>query len=177
MPKEGLIHIYCGDGKGKTTAAIGLSIRALGRDYQVIFLQFLKWQETGEISAFKAFNNLTVIRGENLVHKFTWNMTEEQKKEVTAYQTQQLKQAILHAQNSQCDLLILDEIMASYNLDLIDKDMLKEFILNKPEALELVLTGRDPADYMIEAADYVTEMKKIKHPFDAGIPARLGVEW
>ena len=59
----------------------------------------------------------------------------------------------------------------------LDKDMLKEFILNKPEALELVLTGRDPADYMIEAADYVTEMKKIKHPFDAGIPARLGVEW
>ena len=104
-------------------------------------------------------------------------MTEEQKKEVAAYQTQQLKQAILHAQNSQCDLLILDEIMASYNLGLIDKDMLKEFILNKPEALELVLTGRDPADYMIEAADYVTEMKKIKHPFDAGIPARLGVEW
>lgn len=104
-------------------------------------------------------------------------MTEEQKKEVTAYQTQQLKQAILHAQNSQCDLLILDEIIASYNLGLIDKDMLKEFILNKPEALELVLTGRDPADYMIEAADYVTEMKKIKHPFDAGIPARLGVEW
>ena len=65
--------------------------------------------------------------------------------------------------------------MASYNLDLIDKDMLKEFILNKPEALELVLTGRDPADYMIEAADYVTEMKN-KTSFDAGIPARLGVE-
>ena len=140
--------------------------------YHTIF----KGGPTGELKILLQQPNITILRGKPNT-PFTWNMTEEQKKEVTAYQTQQLKQAILHAQNSQCDLLILDEIMASYNLDLIDKDMLKEFILNKPEALELVLTGRDPADYMIEAADYVTEMKKIKHPFDAGIPARLGVEW
>lgn len=66
MPKEGLIHIYCGDGKGKTTAAIGLSIRALGRDYQVIFLQFLKWQETGEISAFQSIQQPDGYSGEKI---------------------------------------------------------------------------------------------------------------
>ena len=164
---KGCTHIYCGDGKGKTTAAMGLAIRAAGNDKKVFIIQFLKGGPTGELKILLQQPNITILRGKPNT-PFTWNMT---------YQTQQLKQAILHAQNSQCDLLILDEIMASYNLGLIDKDMLKEFILNKPEALELVLTGRDPADYMIEAADYVTEMKKIKHPFDAGIPARLGVEW
>ena len=173
---KGCTHIYFGDGKGKTTAAMGLAIRAAGNDKKVFIIQFLKGGPTGELKILLQQPNINILRGKPNT-PFTWNMTEEQKKEITAYQTQQLKQAILHAQNSQCDLLILDEIMASYNLDLIDKDMLKEFILNKPEALELVLTGRDPADYMIEAADYVTEMKKIKHPFDAGIPARLGVEW
>ena len=160
---KGCTHIYFGDGKGKTTAAMGLAIRAAGSDKKVFIIQFLKGGPTGELKILLQQPNITILRGKPNT-PFTWNMTEEQKKEVTAYQTQQLKQAILHAQNSQCDLLILDEIMASYNLD-------------KPEALELVLTGRDPADYMIEAADYVTEMKKIKHPFDAGIPARLGVEW
>ena len=162
---KGCTHIYFGDGKGKTTAAMGLAIRAAGNDKKVFIIQFLKGGPTGELKILLQQPNITILRGKPNT-PFTWNMTEEQKKEITAYQTQQLKQAILHAQNSQCDLLILD-----------DKDMLKEFILNKPEALELVLTGRDPADYMIEAADYVTEMKKIKHPFDAGIPARLGVEW
>ena len=161
---KGCTHIYCGDGKGKTTAAMGLAIRAAGNDQKVFIIQFLKGGPTGELKILLSQPNITILRGKPNT-PFTWN------------QTQQLKQAILHAQNSQCDLLILDEIIASYNLGLIDKDMLKEFILNKPEALELVLTGRDPADYMIEAADYVTEMKKIKHPFDAGIPARLGVEW
>ena len=105
MPKESLIHIYCGDGKGKTTAAIGLSIRALGRDYQVIFLQFLKWQETGEISAFKAFNNLTVIRGENLVHKFTWNMTETEKNELIQTHNEMFRHAVSLCTSDKCRLL------------------------------------------------------------------------
>ena len=150
------------------------SVRALSKELKISALTVKKSYDTLESEGFTVtvHGKGTYVKAVN-----TDLLLEEQKKEVTAYQTQQLKQAILHAQNSQCDLLILDEIIASYNLGLIDKDMLKEFILNKPEALELVLTGRDPADYMIEAADYVTEMKKIKHPFDAGIPARLGVEW
>ena len=173
---KGCTHIYCGDGKGKTTAAMGLAIRAAGNGKNVFIVQFLKGSPTGELKILLAQPNITILRGRPDT-PFTWNMTKEQKEEVTAYQTQQLQQAIRHAQNGRCDLLILDEVMASCNLGMIDTEMLKAFIQNKPEALELVLTGRDPAGYMIEAADYVTEMKKIKHPFDAGLPARLGVEW
>lgn len=123
--------------KEKLPPLWGLAIPC-GRQRQkgCLFIQFLKGGPTGELKILLQQPNITILRGKPNT-PFTWNMTEEQKKEVTAYQTQQLKQAILHAQNSQCDLLILDEIMASYNLDLIDKDMLKEFILNKPECFRI----------------------------------------
>lgn len=173
---KGLTHIYCGDGKGKTTAAMGLAIRAIGNGKRVFIIQFIKGGPTGELKVLLQQPNVTILRSKEGT-PFIFHMTEEQKQEITVYQNRQLEQAIRHARNDQCDLLILDEIMAVYNHNLIDQEMLKNFIINKPEKLELVLTGREPADYMIQAADYVTEMKKIKHPFDKGIPARLGVEW
>ena len=175
MPKEGLIHIYCGDGKGKTTAAIGLSIRALGRDYQVIFLQFLKWQETGEISAFKAFNNLTVIRGENLVHKFTWNMTETEKNELIQTHNEMFRHAESMCTSDKC-LLVMDELIGTYDMNLIDREMVLTYLQHKPKNLEIVMTGRNPAEELLEIADYVSEIKKVKHPMDQGIVAREGIE-
>ena len=155
---------------------MGLAMRAIGNRKRVFIVQFLKGGPTGELKVLLQQPNVMILRG-RAGTPFTSQMTDEQKQEVMDYQNRQLEQAIQHAKNGQCDLLILDEIMAAYNTDLINKEMLQDFITHKPAELELVLTGRDPADYMIQAADYVTEMKKIKHPFDAGIPARIGVEW
>lgn len=173
---NGLTHIYCGDGKGKTTAAMGLALRAAGNGWRVFILQFLKGGPTGELNILLKQPNVTVLRGKSDT-PFTWNMSAEQKQSVTTYQTEQLKLAIARAKAGECDLLILDEVMAACNQNMVDATLLQQFIEQKPPALELVLTGRNPAPYMLRQADYVTEMKKIKHPFDAGIPARLGVEW
>ena len=150
--------------KGKTTAAMGLAIRAAGSDKKVFIIQFLKRR------SYRRIKNITsAAEYYHITRKTQYTIYMEYdrrtKERGHCISNTAIKTSHTHAQNSQCDLLILDEIMASYNLDLIDKDMLKEFILNKPEALELVLTGRDPADYMIEAADYVTEMKKNKTSF------------
>ena len=131
MSKQGLIHIYCGDGKGKTTAAIGLSIRALGRDYRVIFLQFLKWQETGEISVLKTFPNLTIIRGENLVHKFTWNLTSEEKEQLVQTHNEMFRHAISLCGADKC-LLVMDELVGTYDMNLIDRNMVLDFLQHKP---------------------------------------------
>ncbi len=173
---NGQTHLYCGDGKGKTTAAIGLAVRALGSGKRVMLVQFLKGGAGGELQLLQQQPNITILHGKPNT-PFTWEMTDAQKREVTAYQTEQLRQAISQAEHAQCDLLILDEIMAAYNLELIDAEMLRKFICNKPPHLELVLTGRDPAAYMLEHADYITEMKKIKHPFDRNLEARRGIEW
>lgn len=175
MSKQGLIHIYCGDGKGKTTAAIGLSIRALGRDYQVIFLQFLKWQETGEISALKTFKNLKVIRGENLVHKFTWNLTDQEKSKLIQAHNEMFRYAVSLCKSDKC-LLIMDELVGTYDMHLIDREMVLDYLQHKPENLEIVMTGRNPAEELLKMADYVSEIKKVKHPMDQGIVAREGIE-
>ena len=87
-----------------------------------------------------------------------------------------MKQGIAAARNGEVDLLILDEAIAAYNLKLVDSKLLLEFLNTKPEALEVVLTGRDPAPELVELADYVSEVKKIKHPFDRGVKARKGIE-
>lgn len=175
MSKQGLTHIYCGDGKGKTTAAIGLSVRALGRDYRVIFLQFLKWQETGEISALQNFKNLTIVRGENLVHKFTWNMTDEEKQQLIQTHNEMFRHAISLCTSDRC-LLVMDELVGTYDMNLIDRNMVLDFLQHKPENLEIVMTGRNPAEELLNIADYVSEIKKIKHPMDQGIIAREGIE-
>jgi len=173
---KGLIHIYCGDGKGKTTAALGLSIRASGSGFGVYFIQFLKSVETGEINALKNLKNITVIRG-NLPFGFTWQLNYEEKLELKKEHNRLLKEGISMLQGD-CSqtLLVLDEIIGAYDYNLIDRQMVLDFLKNKPPMLEVVLTGRNPAQELIELADYISEIKKIKHPFDKGIKARKGIE-
>ncbi|NLO97480.1 MAG: cob(I)yrinic acid a,c-diamide adenosyltransferase [Peptococcaceae bacterium] len=174
--KKGLIHIYCGDGKGKTTAALGLAIRAAGRGFRVFIIQFLKDQKTGELVSLAKIPEIKIMRGENFQAAFSWQMTEEQKQQCRLHHDKMLKQGIAAARNGEVDLLILDEAIAAYNLKLVDSKLLLEFLNTKPEALEVVLTGRDPAPELVELADYVSEVKKIKHPFDRGVKARKGIE-
>lgn len=173
---RGLIHIYCGDGKGKTTASMGLAIRAAGSGMNVLFTQFLKGSDTSELNSLKQIKGITVLRNA-IDYGFFNQMTEEDKAAIKKLHNETLQQAIQAVNDKTVDLLILDEIIATYNYNLVDKHLLDELIQNKPEYLELVLTGRDPAEHFIAAADYVSEIKKVKHPFDKRIGARKGIEY
>lgn len=175
MDKRGLIHLYCGDGKGKTTAALGLTIRALGSGFRVVFVQFLKSQATGELSILDGLPNVTVLRGKEGAG-FSFAMTEEEMEKTKHLHTENLKAAIELAASGNCDMLILDEAVGAYARDLIDKAFFEGFVQNKPEQLELVMTGRNPAQWMFDCADYVSEIKKVKHPYDKGMTARTGIE-
>ena len=175
MDEKGLIHIYYGDGKGKTTAALGLAVRTAGSGMKVIFVQFLKSHETGELAVLESIPNIMVLRGKEGT-QFSFSMTEEQKDKTRLVHDENLRKAMELADSELCDMVVLDEALGAYSRDLIDKQLLESFVRNKPEQLELVLTGRKPTEWMIGCADYVSEIKKIKHPYDAGIPARKGIE-
>lgn len=173
--QEGLIHIYCGDGKGKTTAAIGLALRAAGCNFRVVIVQFLKSAQTGELNILSQIPNIKVLRGnENCT--FTFKMNEDQRKNCLLSHTAILNQAIELCNSGQVDMLILDEVIAAYNSELIDKEKLLCFLKNKPNSIEIIMTGRNPADELLEICNYISEIKKIKHPYDMGITARRGIE-
>ena len=172
----GLIHIYCGDGKGKTTAAMGLGMRGAGRDKKVLLTQFLKDNNTGElISIDKIGQNFQIAKGEP-VKKFFKFMTEEEQKHTKLEHEKRFKNLTLKAREENFDILILDEIIAATNLGLIPLNSVIEFLKNKPNGLEVVLTGRNPNEKLIELADYVSEIQAIKHPYKKGIKSRIGIE-
>lgn len=171
----GLVHIYHGDGKGKTTCATGLAVRCAGGGGKVLFYQFLKNGSSGELNVLKNVSNITVMEGYDKV-KFSYLMTEEETKETTEYYSKKLREISEKISEGDYQLLILDEVLHAVNKGYIELQAMLEFIKNKPEKLEVVLTGRDPKEELLEVADYVTEMKKIKHPFDRGIASRHLIE-
>ena len=170
----GLIHIYCGDGKGKTTASVGLAVRASGCGKKVLFTQFFKNGSSGEILPLRSLPNITVMHCPKSYGLFS-RMTEEEKRQAQEDYTALLQNVLKESENK--DLLILDEVISACNHGTVPQERLLDFLHNKPEQLEVVLTGRNPSGQLLELADYVTEMKKIKHPFDAGISARRGIEF
>lgn len=172
--KQGLIHIYCGDGKGKTTAAMGLALRALGCGWRVLIAQFLKDGASSELKALRQFPQAELLTCQ--IKGFVIGMTEAQKLAVKEQHTRQLREIIARCQCGRYGLLVLDEIIATVNLGLIDRPLLLDFLLHKPQGLEVVLTGREPDSELMELADYISEIKKRKHPYDQGMPARKGIE-
>lgn len=172
----GLVHFYYGDGKGKTTAALGLALRALGYAKKVVLVQFLKNTPCGELEALARFDNMTVLRGKAGAH-FTFAMTESERAQTKAIHEENFALAMERVQAGKCDLLILDEVTDALQTGLLNENLLRELVLKKPDGLEIVLTGHAAVDWLIQAADYVTEMKKHKHPFDCGVHAREGVEF
>lgn len=174
---KGFVHIYTGDGKGKTTAAIGLGVRACGRGMKVLMVQFLKSTPTGEMYSLKSLEpNFRLCRGTES-KKFTWQMGEEEKAQAAAEQKDMFNNAVNAAMNGECDLLILDEILGAISSGMFDKERLVSFIKNKPDGLELVLTGRNADNDLIGLADYVSEIRAVKHPAEKGINARKGIEY
>lgn len=172
----GLVHIYCGDGKGKSTASFGLIIRALGCGYKVLLVQFLKDDDTNEIKFLSKVNNLKIISGQDEIKKFTWNMTEEELIKVKEIITNRFINAIDLCVKDNYDVVVFDEIIGAIQTKMLDSNLVLNFIKNKPQNLEVVMTGRNPEEELIKVADYVSEIKKIKHPFDKKISAREGIE-
>lgn len=172
----GLIHIYCGDGKGKTTASMGLGMRAAGRNMRVLLTQFLKDNTTGELASIeKLGENFEVFKGAP-VKKFFKFMTPEEQIATKKEHEERFRAVTKKAIDENFDLLIMDEIIASINLDLIPLQEVVEFLKNKPKGLEVVLTGRNPNEQLVEIADYVSEIKAVKHPYERGINSRIGIE-
>jgi cob(I)alamin adenosyltransferase len=171
----GLIQVYTGDGKGKTTAAFGLAMRALGRGLKVTFMQFLKSGVSGEILLGQTLPELNIIRV-NTSEKFTWTMNEEELQFMQKEIEQGFEQAIQIARSGKCNILILDEMVHILNKGNISREAFETFLASKPEHLEIILTGRNAPEWLIERADLVSEMRCIKHPFQQGIAAREGIE-
>ena len=164
----GLIHIYCGDGKGKTTAAMGLGMRAAGRDKKVLLTQFLKDNDSGELNSIeKLGDNFVIFKGDPVKKFFKFMSPEEQM--ITKKEHEERFRAVTKkAADENFDLLIMDE--------LIPLDEVVEFLKNKPKGLEVVMTGRNPDEKLVELAHYVSEIKAVKHPYEKGINARVGIE-
>lgn len=174
--EQGMIHIYCGDGKGKTTAAIGLAARAAGCGMKVLFARFLKNEDSGELKVLDSVPEIEVL---HLVRSYGFfnTLTEEEKEEVRQMYGELWERIKKRVSGGEFRVLVIDEFMAAYRYGLIDRDEALEFLAGKPEALEIALTGRDPAPELTALADYVSEIRKVKHPFDQGILARRGIEY
>lgn len=169
---RGLIHIYCGDGKGKTTAALGLALRAAGRGMKVVIARFLKTEDSGEVDILRGLPGVYLFPCEKSFG-FTFSMGEEEKKEAGRYYQELFAQAV----KREADLLILDEILPACQAGLVEKEEVEAFLQKHSPGLEIVLTGRKAWKEILETADYVTEMKAVKHPYACGILARRGIEY
>ncbi|MBU3106801.1 cob(I)yrinic acid a,c-diamide adenosyltransferase [Clostridium gasigenes] len=172
----GLIHIYCGNGKGKTTAAMGLGMRCAGRKNKVLLTQFLKDNNTGELVSIEKLNEyFHVVKGAPMKDWFNC-LDKEGQEAVIKEHRDRFSSITKKAIDENYDLLILDETMAALNYGVLELDTVLEFLKNKPKNLEVVLTGRNPNQKLIDIANYVSEINSIKHPFEEGIPSRIGIE-
>ena len=169
-----MIHVYCGDGKGKTTAALGLILRHVGAGGRAVLAQFLKSAPTGELAALDQLG-VPVYRND-LPHGFFPNMSDAMKTSVLEMHNRTLAEVTHLARTGACSLLVLDELNAALSLGLIDREAVLSLLNDHSEA-ELVITGRDPCSEVLERADYITEMTLVKHPYEKGVKARKGIEY
>lgn len=174
--RQGLIHIYCGDGKGKTTAAVGLAVRAAGSGMQVLFTQFLKNDSSGELYILDQLSQIECIHlpGD---YGFFRTLTPQEQTEVKTRCQLLWKLIKDKIQTGNYELLVIDELMAACSYGLIEENEVVSLLQDKPYTLEVVMTGRSPSARIMDLADYISEIKKIKHPFDQNIGARKGIEF
>ncbi len=168
---KGLIHVYTGDGKGKTTAALGLAMRAVGQGMKVAFIQFIKGEPCGEhlfVKQYRPFEIVQLSIGDSF--RKSKEQLGQEAQQTLAYATQEIL-------SKKYDLVILDEIFVAISQGLITVKQVQELLDSKPASVELVLTGRNAPSEIAQRADLVTEMLTIKHPFTDGTTARRGIEY
>jgi cob(I)alamin adenosyltransferase len=171
MTAQGLIQIYTGEGKGKTTAALGLAMRASGQGLRVGFIQFLKNEPTGEHFFVERYHPFEIIQI-STVSSFSKDKSQQLKE---ARKT--LERVEKDMLSQKYDLIILDEVFIAVDKGLISVEELANLLKKKPSSLEMVLTGRYAPPEIIQMADLVTEMHLVKHPYQSGVPARRGIEY
>ncbi len=177
MGKDGLVIVYTGKGKGKTTAALGMALRAVGHDRKICMIQFIKgsWHY-GEMTSSKLLEPQfeLVAVGKGFVGILDDKSPREEHVKIAREAIQISREKI---QSKKYDIIILDEINYAVNLGLVEVNDVLDLIKIKPLTLHLVLTGNYASDEIINAADLVTEMKEIKHPFQVGIKAKKGIDY
>ena len=177
MSEDGLVIVYTGNGKGKTTAALGLAMRAVGYEHKVCMLQFIKgsWHYGEMDSSKKLEPNFELIAiGKGFVGILDDNSPREEHEKYAAEALRICREKI---NSGNYNVIILDEVNYAINLGLIDVQEIIKLIKEKPSSLDLVLTVRDAKEEIIELSDLVTEMKEIKHPFKSGIKAKKGIDF
>lgn len=174
---RGYVQVYTGDGKGKTTAAVGQAVRSVGNGIKVYMLQFLKIGETGELEIAKLLGDKFQIFRFQSQEGFFWNLNDEEKAILKTEVNVGYKFAMDVIKNNSCDVFILDEIMGVLSNKLLTEQQVIDLIDNKPINMELILTGRNAPKSIIDKADLVTEMKALKHYIDKGVNARKGIEY
>ena len=176
MSEKGCIHIYTGNGKGKTTAALGLCFRAAGCGIKSAFIQFMKGQETGELAAARMMNSMIRIEqygSPKLIVNNNQKIFEEHRSEAA----KGYSRAEELIRQNEFRIIVLDEILNLLNFRLIDLQKIIDLVKAKPEPMELILTGRGAPDELVRLADLVTEMREIKHYYNSGVKARRGIEF
>ena len=171
------IHVYCGDGKGKTTAAMGLCVRALGRGWNVVVSQFLKGQGTGELKILRDLPGCCVVEAPTATCKFVFQMDEQEKADYRQCVQRHFRDTVNAAQETGAKLLVMDEVLDAVAMEMLDDEELAAFLQSRPADLEVVMTGRAPTPCVEPLCDYITRMTKIRHPYDQGLNARIGVEF
>ncbi len=171
-----MIQLYTGNGKGKTTAAAGQAVRAAGSGSRVIFAQFMKGNDTGELHSFQKIEGIRVLRSSKNFGFYN-KMSDKDKEELTKIHNEILDELLKSSEEKSCEMIVLDEITYPVNWGLLDIDRLKKLFAFSDISHELVMTGREPAAFLRESADYITEMKCVRHPYSRGVKARGGIEF
>jgi cob(I)alamin adenosyltransferase len=170
---KGLIQVYTGNGKGKTTAALGLALRAAGRDKKVLIIQFMKKWDYGELYSIKQIPQITIKTFGTKDFVYKGKAREIDYREARKAFVEGVQGAI----SGKYDVVIFDELNIALDFGLLEIQEVVNFLKDKPEAVEVVITGRNAPPELLDLADLVTEMREIKHPFQKGIQARIGIEY
>lgn len=174
--RQGLVQVYTGDGKGKTTAALGQGLRSCGRGLKVYMVQFLKGGDTGELHSVEKLHPLFQIFRFEKKRGFFWTLSEQEKKELVEDINNGFEFVKRVVSGNECDILIIDELLGVLGNKLLETDKVVELLKSKPATMEIIITGRNVPDEILEIADLVTEMREVKHYFRSGVPAREGIE-
>ncbi len=172
--KKGLLMVNTGNGKGKTTAALGLIFRALGHGFKVCLIQFIKgtWKY-GELESAKRFEDLLEVHV--LGKGFTWNELGKEEHIEAGKKAWDVAKEMIGSGKFQ--LVVLDELTYLMKYQMVPEEEIVDFLKNRPEGLHVLVTGRDAPDSLMDAADLVTEVREVKHPYQQGISAQKGIEF
>lgn len=172
----GMVHLYCGDGKGKTTAAMGLAMRCAGWGEKVLVMQLMKRDNSGERRILEQFSQVTLWETYPDA-EFSFRMNEARRQAASAWYVAEFQKMMRLVQNGTYRLVLLDEVISCISVGFLPEEMVLDFLDKRPPMTEVVITGRNPGEALLKRADYITEMVKQKHPFDVEIAARKGIEF